>query len=297
MQKENEKNGLNSMTGYGLCKLKSENTEIKVEMRSVNSRFLEINLRMPRSFLALEMDLKKLLQKKLQRGKVDVTIDIDRPPSERKVLEIDYGLIEQLKTLISSEEIPLEDKFSLGDLLSLEGALVFKEKEDNKMGGLIKECFAGALENLILSRQREGQALENHINSLLNDLEKQLLLIQKKAPFWKKAYADNFRSRLEELLEDKNLIQEERLEFELALFAEKKDIEEELQRSLTHVEAFKKDLAGPSPHGRKLDFLVQELGREINTMGSKSAAYELTREVIEAKSVLEQIREQLQNLE
>lgn len=297
MQKKDRGVSLYSMTGYGISRLKSENTEIKVEMRSVNSRFLEINLRMPRSFSVYEMDLKKLLQQSLHRGKVDVMIDIQRPLSERNTLEIDYDLINQLKNLIASDKLPLEDKFSLGDLLAFEGALVFKEKEDKKSEKLIKESFSAALENLILSRQREGEALKEHIISLLNELETQLLLIQKKAPFWKKTYRENFQNRLEELLQDKSLIQEDRLEFELALFAEKKDIEEELQRSLTHVEAFKKDLTQGGPHGRKLDFLVQELGREINTMGSKSANYELTREVIDAKSVLEQIREQLQNLE
>lgn len=297
MQKKDRGVNLYSMTGYGVSKIKRENTEIKVEMRSVNSRFLEINLRMPRSFSAYEMDLKKLLQQGLHRGKVDVMVDIQRPLSERSSLEIDYELIDQLKNLMASDNLPLEEKFSLGDLLALEGALVFKEKDDNQSEKLLKESFSAALESLISSRQREGEALKEHLIHLLKELETQLVLIQKRAPLWKKTYRENFQNRLEELLEDKGLIQEDRLEFELALFAEKKDIEEELQRSLTHLEAFKKDLIQDGPHGRKLDFLVQELGREINTMGSKSANYELTREVIDAKSVLEQIREQLQNLE
>lgn len=297
LQTKDNYNHLYSMTGYGLSKLKIDNTEVKVEMKSVNSRFLEINFRMPRSFLSYELELKKLLQHRLNRGKLEVMIEVYRPSSEKTELEIDYGLIDQLEELTRSGKLPLEEKLTLRDLLAFEGALVFREKEDVTIEALIRECFNHALTELLLSRQREGEALREHISGLLCLLDDQLQRIYLRAPLWKKTYKDLLRSRLEEILEDQNLIQEERLEFEIALFADKKDIEEEPQRALTHVEAFRKDLAAPGPHGRKLDFLVQELGREINTMGSKSAAYELTREVIDAKSVLEQIREQLQNLE
>lgn len=288
---------LYSMTGYGVSRRKIDKTEVKVEMRSVNSRFLEINMPMPRKLRPYEIDLQNLLKKKLNRGKVEVRISMEEPFSQGKDFEIDYGMIDALKELIASGKLPLEEKFTLRDLLALEGAVVLKDKAEADYEEPLKEGFLQALDNLLLSREREGEALKNHMTRLLYELESHLKLIREKMPLWKKTYSENFRNRLMELLEDKSLIQEERLEFELALFSEKKDIEEEIQRALTHVEAFKRDLDQAGPHGRKLDFLVQELLREINTMGSKSAAYDLTKEVIEAKTVLEQIREQLQNVE
>ncbi|NLY72099.1 MAG: YicC family protein [Tissierellia bacterium] len=290
--------GINySMTGYGLCQLDSQGLNVKIEMKSVNSRFLEVNIRMPRNYLAMEMELKRRLQEKISRGKLDIFINITASQSMDRELLIDYELIEKVSGLINDERLPLEKTLSFRDLLSLEGALVFKDKKNELVEAMIIEAFDGALESLMESRKREGQALGQHIEGLLFDFETLIQGIKEMAPQWKNVYRQGLRDRLSQLLEDEKVINEERLEFELALFTDKKDIEEEVARSLAHIKAFKKDLAGPGPHGRKLDFLVQELVREVNTMGSKSGLYDLTREVIEAKSLLEQIREQLQNVE
>ena len=286
-----------SMTGYGLCQLDSQGLDVKVEMKSVNSRFIEVNIRMPRNYLSMEMELKRRLQEKVSRGKVDIFVNITVSQSLGRELLIDYDLIDKVSELINNERLPLERTMSITDLLSLEGALVFKDKKNELVEAMIIQSFDGALDCLIKSRKREGQALSQHIEGLLFDFENLIQKIDRMAPEWKHIYRQGLRDRLSELLEDEKIINEERLEFELALFTDKKDIEEEVARSLAHIQAFKKDLAGPGPHGRKLDFLIQEMVREINTMGSKSGLYDLTREVIEAKSLLEQIREQLQNLE
>lgn len=286
-----------SMTGYGLCQLDSQGLDVKVEMKSVNSRFIEVNIRMPRNYLSMEMELKRRLQEKVSRGKVDIFVNITVSQSLDRELLIDYDLIDKVSELINNERLPLERTMSITDLLSLEGALVFKDKKNELVEAMIIQSFDGALDCLIKSRKREGQALSQHIEGLLFDFENLIQKIDRMAPEWKHIYRQGLRDRLSELLEDEKIINEERLEFELALFTDKKDIEEEVARSLAHIQAFKKDLAGPGPHGRKLDFLIQEMVREINTMGSKSGLYDLTREVIEAKSLLEQIREQLQNLE
>lgn len=286
-----------SMTGYGLHEVERGGLGLKVEMKSVNQRFLESNIRMPRNFLHLEMDLKARLQEKLSRGKVDVFINITSNQAQNRDLIIDYDLIKELSGLLEDESLPLERTFSLRDLLSLEGALTFKDKKNEDQEALLQECFDGALDELLQSRAREGQALKQHLEELLEDLTEVISSIEKRGPKWKEVYRQGFRERLAQLLEDEKIINDERLEFELALFTDRKDIEEEVARTQAHLEAFKKDLEGPGPHGRRLDFLVQELVREVNTMGSKSGMYDLTKEVIEAKSLLEQIREQLQNLE
>ena len=286
---------LSSMTGYGRHSQQFEQTEMKVEMKSVNSRFLELNLRLPRRFFYLEMELKKRLQEKLHRGKVDIFIELRSPASSFKELQVDDALIRHLKNIEGEHGLaPL----GIGDLLAMDGALEWTEKEaDEGIEEALLQCFMKALDELLASRQREGQALETHLEQLTKDLQGHLEEIQANAQQWKLDYHESFKERMETLLEDKSLISEDRLEFELALFAEKKDIEEELQRAATHVKALDQDIHGEAPHGRKLDFLLQELLREVNTMGSKSASAALTKEVIGAKSVLDKLREQIQNVE
>lgn len=286
---------LSSMTGYGRHSHKTEEIEIKIEMKSVNSRFLELNLRLPRRFFYLEMELKKKLQERLHRGKVDVFIELRSPASSFRDLRVDHEMITKLKEIKAQHDLaPL----SMSDLFNIDGALEWSDKDaDKETEALLLSTFMKALEELTLSRKREGEALKIHLDSLTRELKGHLEKIQEDASSWKEEYHQNFRARLATLLEDKSLIHEERLEFELALFAEKKDIEEELQRASTHVKALESDLAGEAPHGRKLDFLLQELLREVNTMGSKSASASLTKEVIASKSILDKLREQIQNVE
>lgn len=286
-----------SMTGYGLAQVEKDGDEIKVEMRSVNSRFLDFNIRMPRIFFSQELRLKNLLQERISRGKVDIYVNLRASKFLKRDLFIDYPLIEQLGKLVEDGRLPLEEKFTLGDLLSIDGALVFEDKKSDVLETMLEEAFSEALDGLVEARRREGRGLKAHLLQLADSFESILEEIASKAPQWKKSYREAFTRRLEELILDKNLVDKDRLEFELALFSDKKDIEEEVNRSFTHIKAFREDLEREGPHGRKLDFLAQELGREINTMGSKAAEYELTRYVIEGKALLEQIREQLQNLE
>ncbi len=290
-------NRIYSMTGYGLGQVEKEGDEVKVEIKSVNSRFLDVNIRMPRIFLALELDLKKRLQERVNRGKIDIFINIRASKFLERELVIDYSMIEQFTSLLEDDRLALNTSLSLKDLLDIEGALVFREEKSPVLQEMLLEAFDQALEALLASRVREGQGIKGDLIELLFNLEQVVDDIASKSSQWKEIYRQSFKRRLEELLEDKSVIDQNRLEFELALFSEKKDIEEEISRSLTHIKAFKEDIDQEGPHGRKLDFLVQELGREINTMGSKAAEYELTKHVIEAKTILEQIREQLQNLE
>lgn len=289
------------MTGYGKHQFENDLYTIKIEMKTVNSRFLEINFRMPKMLFIIEDRLKNTISEYLKRGKVDVFIELKLKSTEAIEVTVDHALLDKYQKAYDEirSAVGIEDRYTLHQFTGIPN-LISVSNNDPDENDLLK-AMTIALENVLIQvnqmREKEGQALKIDILSRLSEIDhyrSQILTIYPN-------FIDEQRQRLHEriglLLEDERLIDDGRLEQEIAILLDKKDVSEEMTRIDTHLTQMKSTLESEEPIGRKLDFLCQELNREINTTGSKSSDLEITSLVVELKSILEQVREQVQNLE
>lgn len=292
---------IKSMTGFGRDQLVREDYSLKIEMKSVNSRYLDIHFRMPKVFNAYEEFMRKKIAQKIVRGKVDVYIEFQLRPGAGLTIEPNldvaskyisaYRTIARMEHL--SQDIPMQLIATFPDLLNVSETDI--DEESLKQG--IEQVLDNVLNQLQGMRQAEGENLKSDLQSRAHLIGEAAERIKQMHPEILKIYKDQMAKRLDELLEQPNVIDNQRLEIELAIYAEKKDIQEELTRIDSHLKQFSEILDHGTEVGRTLDFLTQELNREINTIGSKAAGYEISREVIELKSQLDKIREQIQNVE
>jgi len=266
------------------------------ELRSVNSRYLETNFRLPEAFRYLEFKIRESLRKKLQRGKVDCSLKIDVSGAATGGLSIDTSLANSL--LQSHGELQkiakIEQQPELSRLLSWPGLVKTAEVDSDE---LEKDLVAGlneAIDQLIAMRQREGQSLSEIIGQRLSGMQKQVVLVRKEMPAITAWQREKILKRFEEV----NLeFEEPRVEQEMVLLAQKIDVDEELDRLDTHINEVSRLLKKGGTVGRRLDFLMQELNREANTLGSKSINSQTTAASVELKVLIEQMREQIQNIE
>lgn len=291
---------MKSMTGYGTVQTQFKTIMIESSIRSVNGRFLEVRFHMPREYLFLENDLKKIISQSLSRGTVDVFISrkIVKSKSTKKV-EINFNLAKEYKksiALIANElkiknDLSLEKIIELPEVLSIDDSIEVTKSEEQ----IIKKLFSAAVKKCDDERRREGFELAKHMQSILNDLQKQLKLIL--------TFKEKANKLLQEKLETKikqrfsSEVDQQRMQQEIVYLIDKSDINEEVQRLQTHFENYKKLIQIDSSEGKKLDFYTQELLREVNTIGSKSQVAEITQAVVEAKTLIERLREQVQNIE
>ncbi|KAF1086778.1 hypothetical protein SPSYN_00497 [Sporotomaculum syntrophicum] len=289
-----------SMTGFGRGEVNSEVLKIIIEMKSVNHRYCEIVLHMPRSMNVLEDRIKKLIQQKIARGRVDVYINAHSCGSERTKVKVDESLaasyiqaVEELKS-----KLPLTGEATVTELLNLPGVFSLEEpEEDTELWWPdIEAALVQAREGLMDMRSREGDRLAADIQERIGRIAAFVDEIEQRSPLVVEEYRERLRQRLHDLLES-GILDQARLDAEVVLFAERSSIAEEIVRLRSHLAQFGDDLALSTPVGRKLDFLLQELNREINTISSKSSDVSLNRTVVEVKSELEKIREQVQNIE
>lgn len=289
-----------SMTGFGRGVATGEPGKVTVEMKAVNHRFSEVVFRMPRQFNALEDQAKKLILAQVTRGRVDVFVSWEAA-AEAKGVKVDKELAlayhNALKELAG--EIGSKSELSLDTLARLPDVLSVREAEvtDEGIWSVLEPAVREALTNLIAMREREGAALVDDLTERLDRIESFRGAAAERAPQVVQEYQQRLTRRLEELLPQGNVVDPQRLVQEVALFADRADIAEEIQRLGSHVAQFRAALAEGEAIGRKLDFLVQELGREVNTIGSKANDASMTGAVVAAKSELEKIREQVQNIE
>ena len=289
------------MTGFGRVETQDGDHAYKVEVRSVNNRFLEINARLPKYLSKLEIPLKKLVKDNFFRGSFDLSVSVDKIEGSSAELEAVPNIplatqyLQALKQIRDSlgldEQIDLRSILSLRDLIKFEPP---KLKEDNEM--MILETVRSALNELAEMRQEEGKNLEADISNRLNEIAERSRFIKGRQNGVLKEYQEKLRERICQLT-DGIQMDETRLAQEAALLAERTDISEELTRLESHLNQFLKILQEQGPMGRKLEFLLQEVNRETNTLGSKTSDIEISRAVIEMKSALEKIREQVQNIE
>jgi uncharacterized protein (TIGR00255 family) len=291
---------MKSMTGYGRGEAQGPEYSVVVEMRSVNYRYLEVFLRLPRQLNMLEETLKKQIQARLSRGKVDVFLTLSQSGGKKIALTLDKELaIAYHNSLVQLSEItglPLAARAE--DMAAFPGVLNQEAAEDDveQIAALAETALTEALAQLIQMREREGQCLKEDILARVVQIEGIAAGIGEFIPQLLIEQQQRLRKRLNELLEDVT-VDEARLANEVAFLVDRTDISEELTRLTSHCRQFAEAFLLAEAVGRRLDFLTQEMNREVNTIGSKSNALVISNQVIEMKSAVEKIREQVQNIE
>lgn len=292
---------IKSMTGYGRAEAVFGDKRFVVEIKSLNHRYLEVSLRLPSTLAPLELELKKKINAQISRGKIEVVIRQDSSIALEKSgrLDLNVPLLKNYYSLLCriKEELSLPDEIKLSQIVAFKDIFVFHEEEAldeiwQNVTGLVDE----AISLLTVMRSKEGEMLSRDLLERIAALELLVDTILARVPLVLKAYQKRLTERVKELADDIE-IDAARLMQEVAILAEKSDITEEIVRFRSHISQFIEMLSGKEAVGRKLDFLIQEMGREVNTIGSKSGDREISRCVIELKNELARIREQVQNLE
>lgn len=290
-----------SMTGYGLGEASNDEYKLKAEIKTVNHRYNEIYIRLPRNLNYLEDNLKKLIKKYIHRGKVDVYIDFEYVDQAAVDVNVDIPLARSYKNALETliNELNLDDRVSLKDITYVSDLIKMDKKEMDRdaLWIFFKETFEIALNDLDMMKLNEGEALKKDILRKLEAVGTLVEAIWERAPFVVLEYRDKLHERISNLIDESMVLDEEKLNQEVAYFADKSSIDEEITRLNSHLEQFYAILEEEGPIGRKIDFLIQELNREINTIGSKANDIIISKNVVEVKAELEKIREQIQNIE
>ena len=293
---------IKSMTGYGVAEQELPLGKVAVEMRSLNHKYLDISLRLPRGFFTLEPKIRDIVKKGVSRGRVDLTMRIDPAASTvpRYRLEADTRLAEEYIHLLDSikEKFGLKGEVTLDHIAAVREIVPFLEvKEDTELyWDEIASVTEEALQALDDSRRKEGEALEADLMGRLEQSRRLMEEIKGKTPLVVDAYRERLRERVQALLEGGDF-DERRFHQEVAYLAERSDVSEEVIRMESHLRQFESKLAEEGPAGRGLDFILQEMNREVNTIGAKATDIDIAHRVIELKGELERMREQVQNIE
>lgn len=289
------------MTGYGNGIGINNKYKFKVEMKSVNHRYSNISIKMPHHINYLEDHIRKILEKEIKRGSVDLYIHIEYLEDSAIDLKVDIPLAQSYKESIEKiiSELELEDRVHINNIISMPDIFIRQRKDIEKEDILdpLIQAVEEALEGLVDMRAVEGSKLKLDMIAKLDLLNNYIEIVEKKSPLVVEEYRTRLNKNISELLDEAVPLDEERLNNEVAYFADKASIDEELVRLKSHLGQFRDILDEQAPIGRKLDFLIQELNREINTIGSKSNDAVISENVVNMKSELEKIREQVQNIE
>jgi uncharacterized protein (TIGR00255 family) len=291
---------ITSMTGYGRGEASANGISAMVEVRSVNSRYLEVSARLPRSLVLRESEIKEILRKAIVRGKITIVVSVEREDAKDGDLKINasaaksyYRLLTQLrKTLKLREQVKLEHLLHFSEILEQQEI----ENTDTAEWEVTRQALLKAIDEFQKMRKQEGRELAVDFRARVNQLEQTLNQVEQLSRLQIPHERERLRERIRQILESET-IDEGRLELELALLADRLDVTEECVRFRSHNKFFLEAMDGTEAAGRKLNFLVQEINREANTIGSKSSAKEITHLVVGMKEELEKIREQLQNIE
>ena len=289
------------MTGFGRCENQNDEYSCKTEIRSVNNRYIDINTRFPKSLMTLDAAIKKRIKSRCARGSFDLNISVERTNgnSSDLILQPNLELAEQYRQAFQKikSSLELEGEVDINLLLSMKDVVRIEAVEvDPSREELIHATVEDALSALIQMREEEGQHLQEDIVSRLETIEKHGEFIKSRQSESVQAYKERLEERIK-VLSDGVEIDPQRIAQETAVMADRCDVTEEVVRLGSHIKQFNKLLDGNQPVGRKLEFLIQEINREANTIGSKTIDSEVSQRVIEIKSDLEKIREQLQNIE
>ena len=290
---------IRSMTGYGKQSLNVEKREYQVEIKTVNHKYIDTNIRMPRTISYLEEDIRKLVTSKLKRGKVDISITFENYSKDGNDIRINTELakiyIENLKKL--AEEEKLSSNIDVTEITKLPDVLTIKSNLDEKQ---IKEellhVVGDAVNQLIDMRKNEGKRISEDILVKISQVEEKKDEIFALSTGLIEEYVVKLETRIKEILRTEE-IDKSRLMQEVVIYADKCSVEEEITRLKSHIGQLRNLIDSDEPSGKKMDFLIQEMNRETNTIGSKANNLEITNRVVDIKTILEDIREQIQNIE
>jgi uncharacterized protein (TIGR00255 family) len=292
---------IKSMTAFGRAERALEDRAFAVEIRCLNRRYCEISVRVPQKLLPLEDRVKKLVKKRIARGRVDVTVKVKSgtEPVPDITLNVPLAKAHYAALCQLGEVLAIRETASLETLLGIEGIIVASEPEvdQEKTWEMLAVCVSEALESVETMRIAEGRAIYEDFQTRLQKVEEGIGALKALAPSVLSQYQDRLMERIRVLTEGKVEIDPNRLAQEAAFLGDKSDVTEEIVRAESHLNQFRSMIALHEPAGRTLDFLLQELNREINTIGSKAGDAELSHMVVALKSELEKIREQVQNVE
>ena len=290
---------IKSMTGYGKATLSRENREYQIEIKSVNHRYLDMNIKMPRTISYLEEEVKKTIMTYVKRGKVDVFITFENNSTEGRKIQINKEIasvyIKELKKLAEEENIlaniEVTEISKYPDVLSIQN-----EQNEEKIKQELIEVTKQAVQKLVEMRSAEGSKMAQDLLQRVEEVQQNVTKISDQSTGLIQEYVVKLESRIKELLPNHE-IDQNRLVQEVVIFADKCSVQEEITRLNSHIAQFKNFLQAEENIGKKLDFLIQEMNRETNTIGSKANCLEITNKVIDIKTQLENIREQIQNIE
>lgn len=290
-----------SMTGYGECRLEKDDHYVLVEVASVNNRHVDVNVSLP-DRPALEREVERRIRNRIDRGKIDVRVHSDLLEREERAVDVDEGLIErylQLGNELAGRHELLQPAMRLSELFNLEGVLDVRARPTELDGKkeLILEALDSALDDLIEMRQREGTHLRDDLEERLKTIRSHLSDVRERYPESLQEYRDRLEDRIDSLVTYESEEQQQRLQDEIKMYAEKRDISEEVVRLESHLDQFEAYLQQQGPVGKSLEFLIQELQREINTVGDKANDAKISQWTVRIKSELEKCREQVRNVE
>jgi len=292
---------IRSMTSFGRSNSEEGKKRVfTVEMKSVNSRYLDVNIRMPKSIISLEEEIRKMISNSLNRGKVDVFINIKNYNEGAGVPKIDInlaqGYLQCLKEI--EEKLNIKNDISVMQIARFPEVITMIEEEDkiDEIWEELKPLISSSLDMMINMREVEGEKLKEDILIKINQIEELVSKVEEFADSIPKVFKQKLEERLKDLLGNVE-VDENRIATEVCILADKATVDEEIIRLNSHINQVRETLKLNEPIGRKLDFIVQEMNRETNTIGSKSSDIKMTNIVIDIKNILEKIREQVQNIE
>lgn len=288
---------IHSMTGFATRKTKWNDWELTLELRSVNNRFLDTAIRLPDWLRSMESEIRAIMIHRIRRGRIDATLTIKPLGEVASELSINHqalkSLLSRLQEIHDLRSIAITSPSSL-ELLKWPGIIIEAEIDRNKLNQVLIELVEGSLEDLVISRQNEGNAIAALIAQRCEQIKHEVNAAKARMPEVMQLLRERLSSKIKELSQEQD---QDRLEQEILFYAHKLDVAEELDRLEVHLTEMEKTLRSSEPVGRRLDFLSQEMNREANTLGSKSQDADMTRCTINMKVLIEQIKEQVQNIE
>lgn len=285
-----------SMTGFAALEQPIENATLILELRAVNSRYLDVHFKLDETLRSFEPLIRELIAAHLSRGKVECRINLIQRTQSSQAPQLDEQLMQQLAAIQEKAQVffPQSRALSVADILRWPGVVMHEELNQDSLQEEVKKLVQQGLQDLNASRVREGEKLKALILDRVSQIESLVLKVKPLLPQLNKEYQAKLELKLQETLKT---IDQERIAQELVLFAQRIDVDEELSRLTAHVSEVKRILNSDAPAGKRLDFLMQELNREANTLGSKSVSVQTTQVSMELKVLIEQMREQVQNIE
>ena len=288
-----------SMTGYGKSSLSINSREYQVEIKAVNHKYIDTNIKMPRIISYLEEDIRKLIASKIKRGKIDVSISFENYSEDGNDIRINTDLakmyIANLRKLAEEENI--SSNIEVTEITRLPDVLTIKSNlDENQIKTELLQTVEDALNQLINMRQGEGERISRDILAKIEQIEEKKQEIFMLSTGLIDDYVVKLEARIKELLKTEDL-DKSRLMQEVVIYADKCSVEEEITRLTSHIEQLRGLINSDEPSGKKMDFIIQEMNRETNTIGSKANNLEITNRVVDIKTILEDVREQIQNIE